>query len=511
MKQRFSINIFVLLVLMVWPFHSAKAQQNRDVTAASDSVARIIVTKFDQFSNKPVSFDLGSGFAVNGNTLVTNHHVVARVLREPSSFRIVVVFADGGTQSDVRILATNQTADLAALQIVGDKKLVPSVLNARPVGVGHSVFILGFPTAADDLRFALDSSDRRIDRVTQAPGSIVTLTGSDTQPAFYVNNVVSGGGNSGGPVVDQCGQVLAVHTASSSSRATDGQFRGGASSLTLMKFLRANNISFRSQSTKCVAMDAFMERVERERNQVETADREQQLQERILSAQKLRDARDVARSAYEAAREDTMLQVWLLLAGGGACGVAALLLRNSGSAKSIVITFGAGAILFAVLLAMRVLNMPSQSDFPVETREQEESGRVAIGEGELTCRPVVDESRYLRSEPESIAFIWRANACVGRGTQYTPDGERYEVVLVPDSNPVAVHYIFDPINKNLVTKRYLLSESEAEILRNARIEDRSCTTDRSRLSLLTTAQERVENLLPQLPNEYIRYECTPDT
>ena len=52
------------------------AQDNRDVTLVSDSVARILVAEFSASSGEVISYDLGSGFAVNENTVVTNHHVV---------------------------------------------------------------------------------------------------------------------------------------------------------------------------------------------------------------------------------------------------------------------------------------------------------------------------------------------------------------------------------------------------------------------------------------------------
>ncbi len=75
-----------------------------------------------------------------------------RALRSPRNFRILIIPANGGEQSEVRVVASDRNADLIALRIVGGVTLRPSVLNARPVGVGHQVFILGFPKAADDLR-----------------------------------------------------------------------------------------------------------------------------------------------------------------------------------------------------------------------------------------------------------------------------------------------------------------------------------------------------------------------
>ncbi len=102
-----------------------------------------------QASRRPPVKILGTGFAVSdGRHIVTNYHVIPRILDEEHRERLAV-FTGRGKKTQVhsvRVLETDRLHDLALLAITDGKKLKPLPLGGnRYVREGSEIAFTGFP------------------------------------------------------------------------------------------------------------------------------------------------------------------------------------------------------------------------------------------------------------------------------------------------------------------------------------------------------------------------------
>jgi S1-C subfamily serine protease len=134
----------------------------------------------------------GTGFFVSprGHVL-TNHHVV-------ENCGTITVALEGNVSQSARVIARDSKNDLALLATTG---LTPSAIPNLRMGVrlGESVFVYGFPLAG----LLASSGNFTIGNVTAVAG-----LGDDTTMIQMSAPVQPG--NSGGPVFDQYGNVVAV-------------------------------------------------------------------------------------------------------------------------------------------------------------------------------------------------------------------------------------------------------------------------------------------------------------
>lgn len=138
----------------------------------------------------------GSGFLINDNLIVTNHHVVVdstviRCFIKDQSF-------------DANIVSRDQSNDLALLQIQekpGRGHVFLQIGDAFSVNQGQSVFAMGFPLTD------LLGSQMRVHS-----GIISALTGYEGRSSQFQLEMTLNPGNSGGPVLDRNGRVIGVVT-----------------------------------------------------------------------------------------------------------------------------------------------------------------------------------------------------------------------------------------------------------------------------------------------------------
>ena len=143
----------------------------------------------------------GAGVVVDtdGNILTSLH-----VVRDASKIR--VTFADG-SESDANIVGTLPEKDIAVLHAATlPADLVPATLgNPGTLHVGDPAFVIGHPFGlVGSLSAGVISG---LDRSMQAPGVAQPITGL-VQFDAAVNP-----GSSGGPLVDQNGEVVGIVTA----------------------------------------------------------------------------------------------------------------------------------------------------------------------------------------------------------------------------------------------------------------------------------------------------------
>jgi serine protease Do len=143
----------------------------------------------------------GTGFAISeGGLAVTNNHVVQ------GAATLDVSFSDGESLN-ARITAVSECSDLAIIDLEGDG-YTPLSFRKDPITVGLDVFSAGFPAADeidfDNLDFTLTSG---IVGSTNAGGELswASVDGVLQHDAQIL------GGNSGGPLVDENGEVIGIN------------------------------------------------------------------------------------------------------------------------------------------------------------------------------------------------------------------------------------------------------------------------------------------------------------
>ncbi len=186
----------------------------------------------------------GTGFVINpeGN-LVTNNHVVRQC-------RQITVKTPEGEKS-ATLVATDAEHDLAVLQLseMGGTRTAPLRWNIDGLTIGEPVTVIGFPGQAG---VEGHSSTKKT--------TVTSLQGPEGQQMLIQLASVAEHGNSGGPVLDRAGNVIAVISGVSqtfwvekNSNAKPKLVRQADVAITLhalQDFLHANRIPFyESQSS----------------------------------------------------------------------------------------------------------------------------------------------------------------------------------------------------------------------------------------------------------------------
>jgi putative serine protease PepD len=186
---------------------------------ASSSVAYVTARGVTSTDNSPfgpqqgTSTATGTGFVVSSDGLVvTNDHVVA------GANAITVKIGDGSTQK-ATVVGADPSTDLALLRVsTNGHKLTPLKLaDSSKVQIGDPTFAIGNP-------FGLDR--------TLTTGVIsATQRQIDAPDGFSINGVIQtdaalNPGNSGGPLLDDAGEVIGVNSQIESNSSGNGSSQG---------------------------------------------------------------------------------------------------------------------------------------------------------------------------------------------------------------------------------------------------------------------------------------------
>gem|GEM_PF-2467446 len=169
----------------------------------------------------------GTGFVVHPGHLLTNAHVA----KDDCTFEIQT--PDGRRHKATRV-AASADSDLALLRCEG-VTAPPLVLRPALVPRGTDVMLLGYPEM-QLLGASLKATRGSISSLPDPQGSSPSRQGtSSTVNSLYLYDAVSNAGNSGGPLCDDCGNVLAVH---STGYNTASRYAGGIPSTVALEFVK---------------------------------------------------------------------------------------------------------------------------------------------------------------------------------------------------------------------------------------------------------------------------------
>ena len=215
-KKRFTAGLLALLLLLLCATAAlAAGGVPGAVLRARDGVVRIF-----SYQGK-IGFS-GTGFALSndsaGAVILTNYHVVDGC----SAYEL---YYDGNGPVELEIVAVSETQDLCVLRAGRKLKGLKPLPLANGVSSGEAVYALGYPGAADELSLQMMTTK---EEMTVSNGIVSAIqdaggvgNGSRRVKLVQTNTDISHG-NSGGPMLNEKGQVVVVSTLSMNDFSVSG-------------------------------------------------------------------------------------------------------------------------------------------------------------------------------------------------------------------------------------------------------------------------------------------------
>ena len=176
-------------------------------------------------NNKIVAAASGTGFYVTkSGHIITNHHVIDGCKTVKLKFN--------GQEIDGKVLAVDKVNDLAVVKANIKPKRIYSVSN-KDVQLLEDIIIAGYPLGKK-VSAAIKTSK----------GSVTALAGFGDNYSEFQTDAALNQGNSGGPIMNQKGNVVGVAVAAYGKKKGVESFNFGIKSSTLKTFANANGITF---------------------------------------------------------------------------------------------------------------------------------------------------------------------------------------------------------------------------------------------------------------------------
>lgn len=479
-----------------------------DISVAGRGVVRVVTIASAE--GQIVGFGHGSGFAVAPNRIVTNAHVVELAARYPANVVIGVVPSEGAKSYRGRLIAYDARRDLALIEFSG-VRLPPLTLFPGPVNDGEPVIALGYPGNVD-LATAQSAEDyiKPLSPVRSQGGFAGRRALSGVDVLLHTASIARG--NSGGPLLDQCGRVIGVNSAITRAEEGDSTFGFAVANTDFTAFLRESGQAVNTTGVTCISAEDRLKQDEEEAARRERDQAQASQSETRRAAEAREAAMDAARERQYWLRENFIGGATLLLVLGalaaGAGGLAASQ-GQRGRARDAMIAGGAltlAALLTFFLRPTGPVKLPAAAaaSAPAATGD-------AIAYGKLSCRIVPGRSRINLSRAEDVALDWGKDGCMNGSTQYAENGRKWERILVPKADQTVSVLEYRPEARIYTDNRYYLTASQMERVRALRgsMTLKACTASGADRMLLQQQQQAVRATLPGRPDEWLSYDCAP--
>jgi hypothetical protein len=173
----------------------------------------------------------GTGFFVSrSGHIITNHHVVEECKSVKVSFK--------GNEVRANVLAIDRYNDLAILKTALSPNDVFSV-SGNDALLLDDIVIAGFPLGKD-VSSAIKTSK----------GSVTSLAGYGDNYSEFQTDAALNPGNSGGPIMDQKGNVVGVAVSAYGKEEGVESFNFGIKASTLKTFAQSNSLTFMSPNNR---------------------------------------------------------------------------------------------------------------------------------------------------------------------------------------------------------------------------------------------------------------------
>ncbi len=213
--RRAALRLFALLTILLMPM--AVRADVQDLTAASRSVVRVALVATDGDSAYFVGH--GSGVVVAPGRVLTNAHVVELTRSEPNIV-IGIIPPEGKKSYGGRVVAFSPGNDLALIAYDPGANLAVATFFSGVPQDSQQVTAIGYPGSVDRAQ-GMNLQD------IIHPMSPIRTTGNvsagrqSKQFDTILHTALLASGNSGGPLVDECGRVLGVNSFSAISDGND--------------------------------------------------------------------------------------------------------------------------------------------------------------------------------------------------------------------------------------------------------------------------------------------------
>ena len=226
--------VLICLVAMLAIPASARTDLPTVISQAKEGVVKLLAVGFDSYGNVANAV-VGSGFAVGqrGSApeyFVTNWHVASAYIPDinyafDSNHVRIWIMLDNFTLSDVTGLPSEATSVECSVVRIAESgypdyailRAARPVTECRPLAIrssesvkqGETVVALGCPAVLDEQSLSVGSKD-----ITSTTGTVarhMTMTNAGNTNAIVHNANISGG-NSGGPLIDENGNVIGLNT-----------------------------------------------------------------------------------------------------------------------------------------------------------------------------------------------------------------------------------------------------------------------------------------------------------
>jgi len=480
-----------------------------DISAVSRSVVRVVTVAM--VDGEVVGFGHGSGIAITPTRILTNAHVVESAAKYPQNVALGVVPSEGQKSYPGKLIAIDTARDLALIEM--EEGRVPSAAAyTGPLDSGADVVALGYPGNVD-LATARSAADYITPRTpVRSEGNVSNRRAVDGV-AMLVHTAKISRGNSGGPLVDQCGRIVGINSAITRADDGDSPFAFAISVSEIARFLADARQDYHSVGTPCLSMAEAAER-DRAATDAEARAAAEAKAAKEANAQLERErAWQRANDAALAARENRIALAGILFVIGALGAGAGLLFHSQKKPREAKIAGGGGAALIlvaAILFLTRPDAHADVSDLGDDAAPAAGTGTSTLTGGNFLCTIEPERSRITVSSTDDVPVDLAKGGCVNERTQYTKGADgRWQRILVPNEEATVTTASIDPETREYRVERYLLDAETMEKAREIRAASdiKGCTADPTALAAFTAQQDAVKAVLPPTPNERLVYRC----
>lgn len=499
--------LLLALVTLSLPL-SIPARAADDISAASRSVVRVVTVAM--VDGEVVGFGHGSGIAISPTRIVTNAHVVESAAKYPDNVALGVVPSEGQKSFAGKLIAIDTARDLALVEIT-EGRLPAAAIYTGPLDSGADVVALGYPGNVD-LATARSANDYITPRTpTRSEGNMSNMQSVDGV-AMLIHTAKISRGNSGGPLVDQCGRITGINTAITRADDGDSPFAFAIAGRELLRFLADADQQYTSVGTPCLSL-AEADARDRAAMDAESRASAEANAAKDAAAKLDRDLKQ-ARAEEEAlaSRENRIALAGVLFVIGALAAGAGLLFYNQKNIRNAKIAGGAGAVLILGAAVLFVTRPDAHAEIAEEAAAVAVTEAPRLAQGNLLCTIRPDRSRITVSATTDVPISIGKGGCVNGRTQYTQaSDDRWQRILVPNEEATVTVASIDSTGRDYRVERYLL---DAETMTKARetraaITLKSCTANPDELAGLAAQQDAIRSALPATPNERLVYRCQP--